>query len=97
MKTLFKLLPALLLAATCFAGQPVNINTASADEIASALDGVGPAKAERIVAYRKANGNFKHADELVNVKGIGLSTVDKNRDNIRVTGQATAAKTVSSG
>jgi len=97
MKFLIKCLPALLLAATCFAGQPVDINTATADELATSLDGVGPAKAERIVAYRKANGAFKHADELVKVKGIGLSTVDKNRDYIRVTGTKAAAKPASSG
>ncbi|KAA9133176.1 helix-hairpin-helix domain-containing protein [Marinihelvus fidelis] len=82
MKFLLKLLPGLLLATHCLAGQPVNINTANAEELATSLDGVGPSKAERIVEYRKANGDFKHADELVKVKGIGLSTVDKNRDYI---------------
>ena len=46
---------------------------------------------EAIVAYRKKNGAFKHADELVNIKGIGLKTVERNRDNI----QLTAAKQVS--
>lgn len=77
-------LPALLLASVCLAGQPVDINTANAEELATALDGVGKTKAELIVRYRESNGAFKHADELVNVRGIGLATVDKNRDNIRL-------------
>ena len=48
-------------------------------EIAENLNGIGKSKAELIVKYRDANGAFIHIDELVNVKGIGLSTVDKNR------------------
>jgi len=60
----------------------VNINTAGAETIQEELKGVGMQKAEAIVAYRQANGNFKSADELINVKGIGIKTVDKNRDNI---------------
>ena len=60
----------------------VNINTAGADAIQSELKGVGLQKAEAIIAYREANGAFKSADELANVKGIGLKTVEKNRDNI---------------
>lgn len=75
-------LPCLLLTAVCWAGQPVNINTANAAELAESLDGVGQSKAELIVKYRQMHGAFKHADELVNVRGIGLSTVDKNRANI---------------
>ncbi|MEM9532457.1 MAG: ComEA family DNA-binding protein [Pseudomonadota bacterium] len=66
------------------AGQPVDINRASAEEIAEALDGVGLSKAEAIVAYRKANGAYKHRDELINVKGIGMSTVERNRDYIQI-------------
>lgn len=76
-------LPALLLAASVWAAQTVNINTANAEELASGLDGIGQSKAELIVKYRDMHGEFKHADELVNVRGIGLSTVDKNRDRIQ--------------
>ncbi|WP_376695304.1 ComEA family DNA-binding protein [Wenzhouxiangella sp. EGI_FJ10305] len=60
----------------------VDVNTASAEQLAEALDGVGPAKSEAIVAYREKNGEFEHIDELVNVRGIGLRTVDQNRDRI---------------
>jgi competence protein ComEA len=65
------------------AGEPVNINTASAETLAASLEGVGLSKAKAIVAYRDSQGPFKHPDELVKVKGIGLSTVDRNRDVIR--------------
>ncbi|MDJ0654815.1 MAG: helix-hairpin-helix domain-containing protein [Xanthomonadales bacterium] len=67
------------------AAQPVNINKASAQQIAESLDGVGLSKAQAIVEYRNRNGSFKHPDELVNVKGIGLSTLDRNRGFIRLT------------
>ena len=66
---------------------PVDINTASVEQLAEALTGVGPAKAEAIVAYREENGGFEHIDELVNVRGIGLRTVDRNRDNITLESQ----------
>jgi competence protein ComEA len=67
---------------TSWAGDTVDINQASAQEIAEALQGVGMTKAEEIVRYRDTHGDFQHADELVNVKGIGLNTVEKNRDRI---------------
>jgi len=73
-----------LLAASAWAGQAVNVNTASAEEISTALTGIGMSKAQAIVRYREAHGAFKHADELVNVKGIGLSTVDRNREFIHL-------------
>lgn len=61
---------------------PVNINTATAEQLAEALTGVGEARAEAIVTYREENGDFEHIDELVEVRGIGLATVDRNRDRI---------------
>ena len=63
---------------------PVNINTASAEEIADALNGIGLGKAEAIVAYREAYGHFGQPDEIVFVRGIGESTFLKNKDDIRV-------------
>lgn len=62
----------------------VDINTASAEQLAEALDGVGPAKSEAIVAYREQNGDFTHIDELIEVRGIGLRTVDSNRGRIEL-------------
>lgn len=81
-----RLLPLLLstLTAPAWAGSPVNVNTADADELAAALDGVGMSKARAIVEFRDAHGEFKHPDELVKVTGIGLATVNQNRQNIQV-------------
>ncbi|MEZ9354734.1 ComEA family DNA-binding protein [Vibrio breoganii] len=62
----------------------VNINTASSDELATLLLGVGETKAKQIVAFREVHGEFKDADELQMVKGIGQATVDKNRARIRL-------------
>ncbi len=66
------------------ASRPVNINSADAVTIAKSLDGVGPAKARAIVAYRKAHGPFKRAEDLARVKGIGKATVEHNRKDIRL-------------
>jgi len=60
----------------------VNINNASAAEIAETLSGIGLAKAEAIVTYRDENGAFETIDDLQLVKGIGLATVEKNRERI---------------
>ena len=78
----------LLLAGSAFASEKVNINTADAATIERVMVNIGMSKAEAIVAYRKANGAFKSADELVNVKGVGLKTVERNRDRIVVGGAA---------
>jgi competence protein ComEA len=79
-----------LLVGSAFAADKVNINTADAGTLDRVLVGVGPSKAEAIVAYRKANGAFRSADQLASVKGIGLATVEKNRDRILVSGAAPA-------
>jgi competence protein ComEA len=91
MKSITTWLAGLLLAASCWAGSPVNVNTASAEELAEALDGIGLTKAQAIVRYRESQGGFQHPDELVNVKGIGLATVDKNRDYLRFGDEAKLA------
>ncbi len=62
----------------------INVNTASADALAEILTGIGPKKAEAIVAYREANGPFKSVDDLLQVKGIGPATLEKNRDRINL-------------
>ncbi len=61
----------------------VNINTADAQTLTK-LKGIGPKKAEAVVTWRKANGNFKTVDQLADVKGIGAKTVEANRKNIRL-------------
>ena len=54
--------------------QPVDINQANATQLAT-LKGIGPKKAEAIVAYRTAHGSFKTVDDLAHVKGIGAKSV----------------------
>lgn len=63
----------------------VNVNTADAAAIAEELNGVGVKKAQAIVDYREANGQFKTIESLTEVKGIGIKTVEKNRDAIELT------------
>jgi competence protein ComEA len=60
---------------------PVNVNTASAEELAQ-LGNVGPAKAAAIVAYREEHGPFRSIQELTRVTGIGERTVEMNLDRI---------------
>ncbi len=60
----------------------VNINTADAQTLAANLKGVGETRAMEIVRYREAYGPFASAEELTEVKGIGKSTLDMNREVI---------------
>jgi competence protein ComEA len=62
--------------------QQVNINSASASEIAASLKGVGLKTAQAIVAYRDANGAFQSLDALTMVKGVGRKTLKKNKQHI---------------
>lgn len=62
----------------------VDINTADAETLALALDGVGMAKAQDIIAYREQNGEFKTVDDLQKVRGIGKATLERNRSRILV-------------
>jgi len=91
MKSLFALLVTGLFSIWAWAAQPVNVNSASAEEIAESLKGVGMSKAEAIINYRNEHGQFKHIDELVNVKGIGIRTVDINREYILLENSKLAA------
>lgn len=62
----------------------VNINTASAQEMADKLDGIGPALGQRIVDYRTSNGPFKDIEEIKNVSGIGDKRFEAIKDKISV-------------
>ena len=62
----------------------VNINTDDAAAIAAGLDGIGLKRAQAIVQYREANGPFRNAGELADVKGIGARTVAANSGRIEV-------------
>ncbi|AAW74563.1 helix-hairpin-helix domain-containing protein [Xanthomonas oryzae pv. oryzae] len=91
------LLLALLLSSNAYALDKVDINTASAEELDKVLVNVGRSKAEAIVEHRQANGPFKSAEELALVKGIGLKTVERNRDLIEVGATMAPAKKAAKG
>jgi len=92
MKFFLALLASSFFYSALWAAGPVNVNTASAEEISESLKGIGLSKAQLIVEYREANGSFAHVDELVNVKGIGLKTIDQNRELIIVQEEMVPAK-----
>jgi len=83
--TLFLTLVLLFSSSAIFAqtsAAKVNINTASAEQIADTMTGIGESRAKAIVQYRKTNGKFKSVQDLENVDGIGGKTVEKNKDKI---------------
>lgn len=62
---------------------PVNINTATAEELQT-LPRIGPAMAQRIIAWREAHGGFHSVDELDAVPGIGPSMLENLRPLVTV-------------
>ena len=60
---------------------PININTASAEEL-DALPGIGPAMAKRIIEYRETEGAFTAIEDIKKVKGIGEAKFEKMKDKI---------------
>jgi competence protein ComEA len=71
------------------AAAPVNLNTATADQLAT-IPGVGVKTAERIIEYRQKNGGFKKIEDLMNVRGVGEKSFLKMKPLITV-GAAKAA------
>ena len=65
------------------AGQKININTASESEL-TALPGVGPSTAQKIVEYREVHGRFSRIEDITKVKGIGPSKFAKMKDHLSV-------------
>lgn len=63
----------------------IDINTASADELTQ-LPGIGDTIAQRIIAYREEHGPFETIDDLLNVKGIGISTLRNIRELVTTGG-----------
>lgn len=61
----------------------VNINTADSTELQK-LSGVGPATAEKILAYRRDYGRFNKIEDLMNVSGIGEKTFAKLKSQISI-------------
>ena len=65
-------------------GQSVDINSASAEELAAALPGIGPSKAQGIVEWRELHGPFRTVEQLLEVSGIGPRTLEKIRPYVRL-------------
>ncbi len=73
----------IMMLATQITSAAININKASAEEIAKELNGVGSARAEAIVKEREKNGPFKDGQDLASrIKGIGPGTILKNKDRL---------------
>lgn len=72
-----------LFAGVAVSADAVDLNTADAATLQT-LGSIGPARAEAIIAYREENGGFKSVDELVNVSGIGIKTVESLREQLTV-------------
>lgn len=61
----------------------ISLNRATAADLES-LPGVGPVLAERIEAFREANGPFGEVEGLLQVPGIGEAKLASMRDLVRV-------------
>ena len=74
--------------------KPVNINTASSEELQT-VPGIGPVTAEKILHMRKSYGAFKSVDDLLAIRGIGPKRIEKMRKYLTV-GKAAGSKSKSS-
>lgn len=60
----------------------VSINSADAATLAKHLVGIGPNKAEAIVQWRETHGRFTSVEQLLEIKGIGTATLNKNKERV---------------
>jgi len=75
-KLLLSLLMVLSLSTAVFAGEKVDINTATQAQL-EMLNGIGASTASAIIHYREQHGAYQSVHELVNVKGIGEKKLAK--------------------
>ena len=62
---------------------PISLNTATAEQL-DQLDGVGPATAQKILAWRKQHGGFRSVDDLKQISGIGPKRFEALKDKVRM-------------
>lgn len=80
------LMPMVGFASSEFKGtETVNINKANAATLAAYLKGIGPSKADAIVKFRRANGNFRNISDITNVPGVGEETYKDIKSRISTT------------
>jgi competence protein ComEA len=73
------------------AAAPVNLNTATAEQLAT-IPGVGVKTAELIIEYRQKNGSFKKIEDLMNVRGVGEKSFLKMKPLITVAAAKASAQ-----
>lgn len=73
----------LALASGAFAKDKLNLNSATAQELA-AVPAIGPELAKRIVEHRSDLGDLKSLDELLEVKGVTPEMLDKIKEDVTV-------------
>ena|SRR5208283_3954071 len=83
-------MPGLLCAKKKPPAHPVNLNTASSEEL-QLVPGIGPSTADKILQMRKSYGAFKSVDDLLAIKGIGPKRMEKMRKYLTV-GKASQIK-----
>lgn len=66
----------------------VNVNKATSEQL-TLLPRIGPAIAERILEYRKANGDFKRPEDLMMIQGIGEKLFEQLKPYVRISGETT--------
>lgn len=62
----------------------VNINTASAEDFARVMNGVGLKKGQAIISYREELGQFTAIEQLQEVPGIGAALFERNKDRLKL-------------
>lgn len=75
---------ALMMSQSNIYAETININQASLEQMVENLNGVGMHKAQAIIDYREQHGEFESINDLLHVKGIGPSTLEKNRDSLLI-------------
>ncbi|MDH4565862.1 ComEA family DNA-binding protein [Pseudomonas sp. BN414] len=79
-----KAAPAAAVESSATQASKLNINSADESALREHMIGIGAAKAKAIVQYREENGPFSSVDDLLEVKGIGVKTLEKSRDRLTV-------------
>lgn len=69
--------------ATAAAAAPVDLNTATEAELLN-LPGIGPARAQAILAFREAHGGFTSVSQLLRIKGFGRAMLKRLRPLVTV-------------